>query len=124
MSKFSKKIIPLLVIAAFIFALIPTVISAGNSAHVSISVSPRELAESGSVTVTITITNTNSSSGPSNTTPPSVTNPPSTPTDPPSHPTEPPVAERQCFVPVSRRRIVIHAELDRQNRQHHDTQQG
>ncbi len=91
MSKFSKKIIPLLVIAAFIFALIPTVISAGNSAHVSISVSPRELAESGSVTVTITITNTNSSSGPSNTTPPSVTNPPSTPTDPPSNPTEPPV---------------------------------
>ena len=89
MSKFSKKFIPLLMIAAFIFAFVPNASRAANSAHVSISVSPRELAESGTVTVTITITNSNSTSQP--TTPPSQpTTPPSEPTTPPSEPTTPP----------------------------------
>ena len=61
--------------AAILFTIIPGYSHVdASSAHVSISVSPKELAQEGNVTVTITLSNTNSSSNPTN--PPVVTQPP------------------------------------------------
>lgn len=115
MKKFSKQLISFLLFAALFCALIPRFSHAANSAHVSISVSPKELAESGTVKVTITINNTNSSGGstptiaptqhPENTPAPTAA-PTAAPTQP-SEPTEAPTDEPEDggdsvdFAPVS-----------------------
>ena len=88
MKRVYRKTISLLLFAALFISLVPITSHAANSAHVTISVSPRELAESGSVTVTITLTNSNSSGGGSATTAP--TKPPENTTAPTSAPTTPP----------------------------------
>ncbi len=95
MNRFIKKAIPLLVAAVMILSMVPAQkAGASSSGHLSISVSPKELASEGNVTVSITLTNTNSNYTPTNppqnttqpTNPPVVTNPPAQPTDAPTAP--------------------------------------
>ena len=90
MKRSLKKAAAVLIMAAMICTIMPAYSHAVTSTeHVSISVSPRELAQEGNVTVTITVTNTNSSSTPVETNPPTVTNPPEVTTPPAvTHPPE------------------------------------
>lgn len=90
MKRSLKKAAAVLIMAAMICTIMPAYSHAVTSTeHVSISVSPRELAQEGNVTVIITVTNTNSSSTPVETNPPTVTNPPEVTTPPvETHPPE------------------------------------
>ncbi|MBO4847986.1 MAG: hypothetical protein J5586_02425 [Clostridia bacterium] len=88
MNRYLKKGLALLITAVMLIAVLPELAGASSSSsHVSISVSPKELAQAGTVTVSITLKNTNSASNPSQ--PPSTENPTDKPTEPPTN-TEPP----------------------------------
>lgn len=83
--------------AVMICAVMPNYVHAATStAHVSISVTPRELASEGKVTVSITLTNTNNSGGsttptakPVETDKPTITTVPGTPTPAPTQGPQP-----------------------------------
>lgn len=100
MLKLFKKILPFILTAVMVLGFIPNMTDAASSTdHVSISISPKELAQEGDVTVSITLTNNNSKSvsngenggagvvSPLETDEPDPTEP--TPTEP-ANPTEPP----------------------------------
>ncbi len=92
MKKSPKKLLTVLLLAALVFSIAPKYSHVdASSSHVSISVSPKELANEGNVTVTITLTNTNSGSSPATPTPTTIpTEPTETPTPTPSpDPTDP-----------------------------------
>lgn len=66
MNRSVKKAIVFLALAALVISIIPKMeVSASSGGHVSISVTPKELAQAGTVTVSISLTNTNSASQPS-----------------------------------------------------------
>lgn len=101
MNRILKKIMSIILCAVMICAVMPNYVHAATStAHVSISVTPRELASEGKVTVSITLTNTNNSGGsttptakPVETDKPTITTVPGTPTPAPTQgplPTEVP----------------------------------
>ncbi|MBR3382273.1 MAG: hypothetical protein IKG85_04465 [Clostridia bacterium] len=98
MTKFFKRAAAFVLAAVMICAIMPAFTHAVTStAHVSISVSPKELAQEGNVTVSITLTNTNSSSTPVNpTTPPSTTHTPA----PTTAPTDVPVTHAPTPEPI------------------------
>ncbi len=86
MNRIYKKMLSVVLASVLLFTLVGFGgVEASSSSHVSISVSPGQLADAGTVTVTIKLTNTNSST-PSNTTPPSNTSSPTA--QPSSGPTE------------------------------------
>ncbi|MCR5809235.1 MAG: hypothetical protein K6G56_06690 [Clostridiales bacterium] len=85
MNRSLKTITAVFVLAAFIFSLLPAAsFASGSQSNVTISVSPTELTQAGSVTVSITINNTNSATVRPTDTPAPTTAPP---TDTPATPT-------------------------------------
>lgn len=97
MNRILKKIMSIILCAVMICAVMPNYVHAATStAHVSISVTPRELASEGKVTVSITLTNTNNSGGsttptakPVETDKPTITTVPGTPTPAPTQGPQP-----------------------------------
>ncbi|MBR5714912.1 MAG: hypothetical protein IKX58_09085 [Clostridia bacterium] len=97
MNRILKKIMSIILCAVMISAVMPNYVHAATStAHVSISVTPRELASEGKVTVSITLTNTNNSGGsttptakPVETDKPTITTVPGTPTPAPTQGPQP-----------------------------------
>lgn len=97
MNRILKKIMSIILCAVMICAVMPNYVHAATStAHVSISVTPRELASEGKVTVSITLTNTNNSGGsttptakPDETDKPTITTVPGTPTPAPTQGPQP-----------------------------------
>ena len=97
MNRILKKIMSIILCAVMICAVMPNYVHATTStAHVSISVTPRELASEGKVTVSITLTNTNNSGGsttptakPVETDKPTITTVPGTPTPAPTQGPQP-----------------------------------
>lgn len=91
MNRYFIKALALLITAIMLCAALPEIAGASSSSHVSISVSPKELAQAGTVTVSITLKNTNSASTNPTQTPAAT----ETPTPPPENtetPTETPGA--------------------------------
>ena len=97
MNRILKKIMSIILCAVMICAVMPNYVHAATStAHVSISVTPRELASEGKVTVSITLKNTNNSGGsttptakPVETDKPTITTVPGTPTPAPTQGPQP-----------------------------------